>query len=181
MRRRAQQRHDRDLTQRVLVRNAAPVFEGNATKHMVLREHLDGHALVLAADSAHRDERPSFFCNFGGDLEAVLNAQAVLHSSFESSSNMVATISGTSGRININSIWHESQSYSLVQNNHQVDFHHPTKGKGFTYEIEECHACIREEKIQSSLWSHKDCLNLIQIVDEVRKQTGLTYPQDQHS
>ena len=106
------------------------------------------------------------------------NAQAVLHSSFVSSSNMMATISGTHGRIHINPVWHEGQSYSLVQNNHQVDFHHPTKGKGFTYEIEECHSCIWQEQIESSQWSHQDSLNLIQIVDQVRKQTGLIYPQD---
>ena len=106
------------------------------------------------------------------------HAQAVLHSSFISPSNMVATISGKDGRINLNSVWHESQSYSLIKNNHQVDYYHPTKGKGFTYEIEECHKCIRENKIESDLWSHQDSLNLISIVDEVRNQTGLKYPTE---
>lgn len=106
------------------------------------------------------------------------HAQAVLHSSFVSPSNMVATISGSEGRINLNSVWHETQSYSLIKNNHKVDYHFPTKGKGFTYEIEECHKCIRENQVESDLWSHQDSLNLISIVDEVRNQTGLKYPRE---
>lgn len=104
------------------------------------------------------------------------NAQAILHSSFVSPSNMVATISGEEGRINLNAIWHETQSYSLIKNNHKIDYALPTKGKGFTYEIEECHQCIREGAIESEQWSHQNCLELIQIVDEVRKQTGLKFP-----
>jgi len=103
-------------------------------------------------------------------------AQAILHSSFVSPSNMQATISGTDGRISLHPIWHETQGYSLIQNNHKVDFYHPTKGKGFTYEIEECHKCIENNQIESSCWSHQNSLELIAIVDEVRKQTGLKFP-----
>ena len=103
-------------------------------------------------------------------------AQAVLHSSFISPSNMIATISGEEGRINLNSVWHETQSYSLIKNNHKVDFSFPTLGKGFTYEIEECHKCILSGFIESKLWSHQNSLDLIKIVDEVRKQTGLKFP-----
>ncbi|MBQ4818556.1 Gfo/Idh/MocA family oxidoreductase [Aquimarina sp. MMG016] len=106
------------------------------------------------------------------------NAQAVLHSSFVSSSNMVATISGTEGRICLNSIWHETQSYSVIKNNHKVDYQFPTKGKGFTYEIEECHQCIRDQKTESEIWSHQNSLDLIKIVDEVRNQTGLKFPKE---
>lgn len=105
-------------------------------------------------------------------------AQAVLHSSFVSSSNMIATISGTEGRINLLPMWNETQGYSLIQNNHQVDYQFPTNGKGFTYEIEECHRCIKNNQIESELWSHQNCLDLIKIVDEVRSKTGLKYPNE---
>ncbi|WP_194765709.1 Gfo/Idh/MocA family protein [Tamlana sp. I1] len=106
------------------------------------------------------------------------NAQAILHSSFVSPSNMVATISGTEGRINLNAIWHEAQSYSLIKNNHKVDYALPTLGKGFTYEIEECHKCIWNNQIESALWSHQNSLDLIEIVDAVREQTGLKFPSE---
>jgi hypothetical protein len=55
------------------------------------------------------------------------------------------------------------------------EFYLPTKGRGYTYEIEECHKCILNNKIESDLWSHQDSLNLISIADKVRKQTGLKY------
>ncbi len=104
------------------------------------------------------------------------NAQAVLHSSFVSPSDMVATISGAEGRIRLNAIWHETQSYAVIKNNHKVEYPFPTIGKGFTYEIKECHQCIRGQKIESNIWSHQNSLDLIKIVDEVRKQTGLEFP-----
>lgn len=106
------------------------------------------------------------------------NAHAVLHSSFVASSNMVATISGTKGKINMHPVWHETQGYSMIKNNHKVDYSFPTKGKGFTYEIEECHTCIRQGKIESSQWSHQNSLDLIGIVDEIREQIGLKFPSE---
>ncbi len=106
------------------------------------------------------------------------DSQAILHSSFVSPSDMIATISGTEGRIRLNAIWHETQSYAVIKNNHKVTYQFPTKGKGFTYEIEECHRCIWSQKIQSDIWSHQNSLDLIKIVDEVRKQTGLKFPSE---
>lgn len=123
----------------------------------------------------------SNFHKTGADLQTSMilqyeNAQAILHSSFVSVSNMIATINGSKGTINLNSLWHEAQSYTLSVNNKKEEFLLPTKGKGFTYEIEECHRCIRENKIESQLWSHQNSLELIKMVDEVRNQIGLEYP-----
>lgn len=123
----------------------------------------------------------SIFHSSGADLQTSMilqydNAQAILHSSFVSKSNMTATINGTLGTINLNALWHEAQSYTLVIDNNKEEHLLPTKGKGFTHEIEECHRCIDENRIESTLWSHQNSLELIKIVDEVRKQIGLEYP-----
>ena len=74
--------------------------------------------------------------------------------------------------------WHETQSYSVIENDIKTDFVLPTTGKGFTYEIEECHHCITHNKIESQLWSHQNSLDLIEITDQVRKQAGIRYPSD---
>lgn len=122
------------------------------------------------------------FHNSGADLQTTMilqyddRAQAVLHSSFLSSSNMEAMISGTKGIINLSSPWYAAKSYTLIKDNKKVKYKLPTKGKGFTYEIEECHKCIKENKIESALWSHQNSLDLIKIVDEVRNVIGLVYP-----
>ena len=123
----------------------------------------------------------SNFHQTGADLQTSMilqyeNAQAILHSSFVSTSNIKATINGTKGRINLNTLWHQTQSYTLTIDDHEEEILMPTKGKGFTYEIEECHQCINENRIESNLWSHQNSLDLIKIVDQVRNQIGLEYP-----
>lgn len=123
----------------------------------------------------------SNFHQTGADLQTSMilqyeNAQAILHSSFVSTSGVKAAINGTKGRINFNSLWHEAQSYSLTIDEQEEEFLIPTKGKGFTYEIEECHQCITDNRIESALWSHQNSLDLIKIVDRVRHQIGLEYP-----
>jgi hypothetical protein len=89
---------------------------------------------------------------------------------------MKATISGSEGRINLNTPWYKAKSYSLIKNDQKNKYQIPLKGKGYSYEIEECHKCIRENKIESDLWSHQNSLDLMKIVDEVRNQIGLEYP-----
>jgi len=121
------------------------------------------------------------FHKTGADLQTSMilqydNAQAILHSSFVSTSNIKATINGTKGRINLNTMWFQAQSYSAHIDNREELISLPTRGKGFTYEIEECHQSIRDNRTESSLWSHQNCLDLAQIVDEVKKQIGLEYP-----
>ena len=123
----------------------------------------------------------SNFHQTGADLQTSMilqyeNAQAILHSSFVSTSNIKATINGTKGRINLNTLWHQTQSYTLTIEEQENEILLPTKGKGFTYEIEESHQCINQNKIESELWSHQNSLDLIKIVDQVRNQIGLEYP-----
>jgi predicted dehydrogenase len=125
----------------------------------------------------------SNFFESGADKQTAMilqyeNAQAILHSSFVSPSNMSATISGTEGRLNIHSIWHETQGFSISKNGHKIDYHYPTLGKGFTYEIEECHRCIQNSQIENEFWTHQNSLDVIEIADEVRKQSGLKFPNE---
>jgi len=105
-------------------------------------------------------------------------AQAVLYSGFESHSKSEAHISGSEGQIYIHNRWHETNGFTLIKDDKEQVFNFPMKGVGFTYEIEECHRCLRAEKIESELWSHKNSLDLISILDVVRKQVGLKYPQE---
>ncbi|MBE8723525.1 Gfo/Idh/MocA family protein [Flavobacterium hungaricum] len=103
------------------------------------------------------------------------SAQAVLHASIVSDSDLKASISGTKGRIEINSPWYVADGYSLLKNNEEAVFTFPVLGKGYTHEIIECHNCIRSNQIESSLWSHQNCLDLSEIVEEIKTQIGLTF------
>lgn len=105
-------------------------------------------------------------------------AQANLYSGFTSDSDMIARISGTKGQIYINNKWHESESFTIVKNDTKETIQLPKIGKGYTHEIQECHKCLNENKTESDLWSHQNSLDLISILDDVREQIGLVYPQE---
>ncbi len=108
------------------------------------------------------------------------DAQADLYSSFTSRSDMIARISGTEGQIYLHDSWHVAQGYTLIKNDHEQVFNLPTSGVGFSHEIMECHNCIRAKKIESKRWSHQNSLDLISILDTVREQVGLKYPQEEN-
>ena len=105
---------------------------------------------------------------------------ADLMSGFCSESDMSAKIYGTNGKIFIDPIWHETQGFRMVIGKNgkykEQHFSFPTIGKGFTYEIQECHKCIQKGQRESLLWSHQNSLELITLTDEIRRQSGIVYP-----
>jgi predicted dehydrogenase len=103
-------------------------------------------------------------------------AQAILHSGLTTRSEMKAEIAGTKGNIFIHSRWHETQGFTMVKNGEIQNFDFPTLGKGYSHEIREVHTCLANKQIESSLWSHKNSIDLIRIMDEIRKQNGIVFP-----
>jgi predicted dehydrogenase len=106
------------------------------------------------------------------------NAQAVLFSSFNSNSKREAKISGTLGEIVIDSPWNEASNFSVFKDNKEEKISLPISGKGFTHQISECNSCLLENRTQSSLWSHQNSIELITLLDAVRKEIGLVYAED---
>jgi predicted dehydrogenase len=103
------------------------------------------------------------------------SAQSVLNASIMSDSDMKAVISGTEGRIELNSPWFMADGYSVFKDNNEEVFNLPNLGKGYAHEAIECHNCIRNNKIESENWSHQNCLDLSKIVDEIKTQIGLDF------
>ncbi len=101
---------------------------------------------------------------------------AQLMSGLQANCDMTSKIYGTEGQLIIDSRWHEAQSYQIKKSDKNVTYKHPTIGRGYTHEIMECMKCIENKQIQSSKWSHQDSLNLISILDEIRRQVGVVYP-----
>jgi len=108
------------------------------------------------------------------------NAQAVLFSSFNSTSKRIAKISGTLGEINISMPWNETDSFSIQINNEDEKFIElPTIGKGYSHQIIECNSCLQENKIESSIWSHQNSIELITLLDTIRDEINLSYVEDE--
>ena len=104
------------------------------------------------------------------------DAHAILYSGLNSNSEMKAEISGTKGTIFVHPKWHEAQAYSINLNGELEKYNMPTKGKGYYYEILEVGKCLRENRLESTLWNHQNSLDLIHLLDKVRNLTGVKFP-----
>lgn len=103
-------------------------------------------------------------------------AHALLYSGFTGRSAMIAQISGEKGSLYLPNRWHQAQAYSLEKDGGSEEFQLPTMGKGYFYEIEEVHSCIRQGKLESDLWNHQNSLDLIGLMDTIRKQNRIDFP-----
>jgi predicted dehydrogenase len=102
-------------------------------------------------------------------------AQAILHASINSESDMKAIIGGTEGHIQLNAPWYAADGYSVVKDNQQKAFNLPNIGKGYAHEAIECHQCIRNNQIESEFWSHQNSLDLSKIVEEIKIKIKLPF------
>lgn len=120
-------------------------------------------------------------CNENGiDLQTsmILNyekAQAILNASIVSESDMKAVIGGTQGHIQLSAPWFMADGYSIVKDNQDETFNLPNLGKGYAHEAIECHQCIRNNQIESELWSHQNSLDLSKITEEIKIQINLPF------
>ncbi|MBO0340806.1 Gfo/Idh/MocA family protein [Flagellimonas profundi] len=104
------------------------------------------------------------------------DAQSVLYSGLTSHSKMEAEISGTAGELFLNPRWHEADGYTLVKDDESNEVSLPLTGIGYYYEIQEVHKCLKENRIESELWSHQNSLDLSELLDTVRKKCGVSFP-----
>ena len=107
------------------------------------------------------------------------HAQAQLYSSLTHSFTMEAKVYGENGELTITPTWHESEALSWKINESVKLEKYPKKGKGYVHEIEEVHHCLSSQKGQSDMWSLNDSLNLIELMDEIRQQVGVVFPQEE--
>lgn len=106
-------------------------------------------------------------------------AYAMLESSLLNSSDAPAEIVGEKGTIKIYHPWFEKAKGIEINIEGEGKIIYPCSwpGHGMQYETEEVLHCLDENKIESSAHSHSVSLDLITILDEIRKQIGVVYPQ----
>jgi predicted dehydrogenase len=102
---------------------------------------------------------------------------AHLFSSVVTQTEVVAEIHGTEGKIVFDRWWFTLVPIHLVDaagTSHDipVEMH----GNGYNYEASEVGRCLREGKKQSESWSWDDSIELINLMDGIRKECGIFYP-----
>ena len=119
------------------------------------------------------DETISVQMKWKDQCMASLNASVAMDTRCE------AKIVGTKKSIHIPRRWHEADRIFLMdglQIAKELAFSRTTRG--YTYEIMEVNQCIYERKISSEKYPSNVSLLVTEILDEVRKQTGIVYSSD---
>lgn len=127
-------------------------------------------AAVVSAEGI--DEACSILLNYTG------NQYAVLESSLITQFDSLAEIDGEKGRITIRTPWNETPAGILLEfpdDKTQVEFPCEWEGRGFQYEIAEVLHCLQNKKIESELMPLSLSLQVMEIMDEVRKQVNVKY------
>ena len=103
-------------------------------------------------------------------------AHAVLHCGFKCKEKISVKVCGDKGYIEIPEQWHKSKTvYTYKSDEDYFSDTHGSAGEGYTDEIEEVNECLLSGKIQSEKWSLQNSLDLISILDQIRKICGIIY------
>lgn len=131
------------------------------------------------------DDRSAYMFGYEGGKTALLSSAVQLSVPVE------AEIIGTGGYIKIEQSWinprmvtlakpvREGVEARLIYEGNLYDtqtVHVPTSGNGYNYEAIEVGRCLREGKLESDIIPLDESLAIMQTLDTIRGQWGLTYP-----
>jgi len=106
-------------------------------------------------------------------------ATASLYSSFEVFTDTKCEIYGTKGKITLPGRFHEQSHYLMRMGQEDDQFMDiGRKGLGYYHEIEHVHTCLQLDKKESPVMNFQMSTLLIRILDEIRHQIGVIYPNE---
>ncbi|KAL3284609.1 hypothetical protein HHI36_018763 [Cryptolaemus montrouzieri] len=96
-----------------------------------------------------------------------------------------AIIHGTEGIIKLPQFWcptqvityQETYNFDLPQPSVPSSFHFPNT-QGLSYQAHEVKRCLEEGKLESSKITHQETIQLAKLMDTMRKEVGLQFPED---
>lgn len=104
---------------------------------------------------------------------------AVISSTLECQTSLTAEIAGTSGMIRIPTPWYKNDRYEWNRNGEALQsVTLEPMVNGFEYQIREAQRCRSLGLIESPLLPHSFSLMMAEIMDEIRRQTGVKYPTE---
>ncbi|TYQ18349.1 UNVERIFIED_CONTAM: putative dehydrogenase [Acetivibrio alkalicellulosi] len=118
------------------------------------------------------DEHSSYYFEYD-------NGQiAHLFSSFITQTPHEALISGTKGYIRISDFFHPSKMILKLNDQEEKIIEAKYQSTGYNYEAREVMNCIISGKIESDIMTHAETLNIMNVLDQIREQWGLKYPNE---
>ena len=109
-------------------------------------------------------------------------AMAQLFSTFSSNLNTEANINGTKGRIRLTHRFYSPDAtiefYPGQPDSKQVIPVERGGGHGYQHEAQHVCRCLRDGLTESPVMTHQDTLQLMEVLDEIRRQAGIKYEED---
>jgi predicted dehydrogenase len=100
-----------------------------------------------------------------------------LHASIRNDTKTEGFIFGSKGVIHLHTRWHETTSLAFLPHGEVPEIlHFDNQGWGYGWEAKEVERCVTQGLLESPKWSLEQSLLLMEIMDEVRLQIGLNYP-----
>lgn len=104
---------------------------------------------------------------------------AILSTAIRTGTPVVATIMGTSGRIDIHSEWHKPTVFTLHRDGHEPSrVERAWHGNGYNYEAAEAMRALRAGELESPIVPLDETLAIVQTMDHLRAAWELRFPAD---
>lgn len=113
------------------------------------------------------------YCSILFDYEN--GAKAILESTIEADTPIEAYIYGSKGSLQLHRQFHHTEKITISQNGEKEVLDIKYKGNGYIHEIEEVNKCLLNGEIESSKLPLKMSVDLITLIDRVKKEIGLKY------
>ncbi len=106
---------------------------------------------------------------------------ALLSSAVRTNTPHEAWINGTDGAIKLHAPWYAPTRLTLVTRGKgrqagEQTIETPIAGNGFGYQAAEVASCLRAGKLESAILPLDETLSIMQTLDQIRAEWGMTYP-----
>lgn len=89
------------------------------------------------------------------------------------------TVSGTRGHVRMNTMFHRARSVTVaLEDGSSRTVDTPYLGNGYVHEAIEAQRCFQAGWIESPGMTHDETLALMRVMDEIRRQIGVSYAAD---
>ncbi len=104
---------------------------------------------------------------------------AVLFTTLETHTAITACINGTDARIEIDGDFLAPARFRLIDRDGQIDVYDiPHEGRGLRHQVTEVGRCLRAGLTESPVLPPSETQSIMETLDEIRRQIGLSYPTD---
>jgi predicted dehydrogenase len=90
----------------------------------------------------------------------------------------VASVIGTEGRIDVDSVWYTATSFTVYNNANEVleTYTSNVVGRGMQFQALELERLVAAGELESDVLPHTETVSIMHTLDDIRRQIGLVYP-----